>query len=222
MTESSWTCVLWDVDGTLIDASDGILKRLSETHERYGYPVPERADLTHWIGPPMFESFQVQLGMTPEQSEEAVKFYRSLNKRDGSATWARMFPGMRDLMAAIDAAGIPQATASSKPETQIIDLTDHFELDEFLTATVGASEDEHTLANKAAVVGESLRRLRAAGVDTSRPVLVGDRHHDVEGGAEHGVPVIFVTWGFSDPSEAEGAIASASTADELRALLIRG
>ncbi|MFX5271988.1 HAD hydrolase-like protein, partial [Acinetobacter baumannii] len=64
------------------------------------------------------------------------------------------------------------------------------------------------------------RRLRAAGVDTSRPVLVGDRQHDVEGGAANEVPVVFVRWGFSWPHETEGAQAVVETPDELRRLLL--
>ena len=220
MTSSPWSCVLWDVDGTLVDASVGILQRLREAHEHYGFTPPEREDLIHWIGPPMFESFQVQLGMSPEESAEAVKFYRSLNKRDGSASGARLFPGMAEIMAELHAAGIPQATASSKPETQVITLMDHFNLAPLLTATVGSTPDERTLAGKADIVRESLRRLAEAGVDTSRPVLIGDRHHDVEGGATAGVPVIFVRWGFSDPSESDGSLAVAETPAELRAQLM--
>lgn len=220
MKSSPWSCVLWDVDGTLVDASDGILRRLREVHAHYGYPLPEREDLIHWIGPPQFESYQTQLGMTPEQSTEAVRFYRSLNARDGSATGARLFPGMAEIMADLHAAGVPQATASSKPEGQVITLMDHFALAPMLTATVGATADERTLAGKAAVVREALHRLAEAGVDTSRPVLIGDRHHDVEGGAEMGVPVIFVRWGFSEPAEAKGAIAVAENSAELRALLL--
>ena len=60
------------------------------------------------------------------------------------------------------------------------------------------------------------------GVDTSRPVLIGDRHHDIEGAADHGVPVIFVRWGFSWPHESEGAQAVVEDADQLRALLLFG
>ena len=51
-------------------------------------------------------------------------------------------------------------------------------------------------------------------------MLIGDRHHDVEGGAEHGVPVIFVRWGFSWPHESAGAQAAVDTVDELRDLLL--
>jgi phosphoglycolate phosphatase len=63
-----------------------------------------------------------------------------------------------------------------------------FDLSPYLQAVVGATADEKTLASKSDIVAEALRRLRAAGADTSRPVLIGDRHHDVDGGAAQACP----------------------------------
>jgi phosphoglycolate phosphatase len=217
---SPWTCVLWDVDGTIVDASDGILRRLTIALEHFGRRPPTRAELVHWIGPPMYESFQVNVGMTPAEASEAVAFYRVLGKQDGYTTGAKLFDGVGELIRDVAAAGIPQATASSKPEVQVAALMDHFDLSPALTAVVGATPDEKTLSAKADIVAEALRRLEAAGVDTSRPVLVGDRHHDVEGGAAQGVPVVFVRWGFSWPHEADGAQAAVDDVAQLRRLLL--
>ncbi len=217
---SPWTCILWDVDGTIIDASDGILRRLTITLEHFGRRAPTRAELVHWIGPPMYESFQANVGMSPAEAEDAVSFYRTLGKADGYTTGARLFAGVGELIADVDAAGIAQATASSKPEVQVVALLDHFDLSRSFAAIVGATPDERTLSAKSDIIAESLRRLRAAGVDTSRPVLIGDRHHDVEGGADQGVPVIFVRWGFSWPHESAGAQAAVDDMDELRSLLL--
>lgn len=217
---SPWSCILWDVDGTIVDASEGILRRLTITLEHFGMQPPTRGELSRWIGPPMFESFQANLGMSPEQATEAVAFYRGLNKAEGYTASAKLFPGMAELIADLGAAGVPQATASSKPEVQVVALMEHFELSPFLTAMVGATPDERTLSAKADIVAEALRRLSVAGADIDRPVLIGDRHHDVEGGIANDVPVIFVRWGFSWPHEADGAQAAVDDADELRALLL--
>jgi phosphoglycolate phosphatase len=219
-TRSPWSCILWDVDGTIVDASDGILSRLDRCLTHFGLPAPSRAELVYWIGPPMYESFQKNVGMTPEQATEAVTYYRALGKADGYTAKARLYPGVGELIADIAAAGVPQATASSKPEVQVVALMEHFGLSEHLQAMAGATPDEKTLASKADIVAEALRRLKAAGADTSRPILIGDRHHDVDGAAANGVPVIFVRWGFSWPHESEGAQAAVDTMDELRRLLL--
>jgi phosphoglycolate phosphatase len=220
VARSPFSCVLWDVDGTLVDASEGILRRLTITLTHFGKPAPTRPELVHWIGPPLYDSFQDHAGMTPEGATEAVTFYRALGKADGYTANVELYPGVADIVADLAAAGVPQGTASSKPEIQVAALMEHFGLSEYMTAITGATLDEKTLAAKADIVAEALRRLQAAGVDTSRPVLIGDRHHDVDGGTANGVPVIFVRWGFSWPHESEGAQAAVDTADELRALLL--
>jgi len=217
---SPWTCILWDVDGTIVDASEGILRRLTIALDHFGKTPPTRAELVYWIGPPMYQSFQVNVGMTPDEASDAVTFYRGLNKKEGYSSGAKLFPGVGELIHEIAAAGVPQATASSKPEIQVTALMDHFGLTPAFAAVVGATADERTLATKADIVAEALRRLEVAGVDTSRPVLIGDRHHDVEGAAVHGIPTVFVRWGFSWPHESDGATAAVDTMDELRALLL--
>ncbi|WP_309104386.1 HAD hydrolase-like protein [Microbacterium sp.] len=220
MPRSPFSCVLWDVDGTIVDASVGILRRLDVALTHFGRPAPTREELVHWIGPPMFQSFQDQAGMTPEQSSEAVAFYRTLGKADGYTTDAATYPGVAELIHELHAAGVPQATASSKPELQVDALVDHFGLRPAFLATVGSTPDEVTLASKADIVVEALRRLAERGADVSSPVLIGDRHHDVSGGAANDVPVIFVEWGFSEPHEGDDAAFRVATVDELRALLL--
>ncbi|HOQ21611.1 MAG TPA: HAD hydrolase-like protein, partial [Microbacterium sp.] len=141
---SPFTCVLWDVDGTVVDASEGILLRLAIALEHFGKPAATRDELVHWIGPPMFDSFQANVGMTPEEATEAVAYYRMIGKADGYTTGARLYPGVGELIADLDAAGIAQATASSKPENQVVALMDHFDLAPHLQALVGATPDEKT------------------------------------------------------------------------------
>ncbi|WP_067196192.1 HAD hydrolase-like protein [Microbacterium sp. XT11] len=220
MPASPYSCVLWDVDGTIADASVGILRRLAVALTHFGRPAPTREELVHWIGPPMFESLQAQAGMTPDEAADAVTFYRTLGRADGYTTDVRTYPGVPEIIRDLHAAGIPQATASSKPENQVDAIIDHFGLRPYFLATVGATPDESTLASKADIIVESLRRLKERGADVSRPVLVGDRHHDVDGGRANGVPVIFVDWGFSAAHEGDDAAFRVTTPEELRALLL--
>ncbi len=219
-TRPRWTCVLWDVDGTIIDASEGILRRLTVTLTHFGQPTPTRAELVHWIGPPMYDSFQVNVGMTPAEASEAVAFYRTLGKSEGYTAGAKLIDGVGELIGELAADGVTQATASSKPERQVDALMEHFGLAPYFATIVGASDDERTMSSKSEVIGEALRRLGALGVDTSRTVLIGDRHHDIDGAADHDIPVVFVRWGFSWPHESEGAQATVDTVAELRALLL--
>ncbi|QMU96799.1 HAD hydrolase-like protein [Microbacterium esteraromaticum] len=221
MPSSTYTCILWDVDGTIADASAGILPRLRQVLASYDLPEPDADALSLWIGPPILESFQLRAGMDAVQAEEAVTRYRGLAAADGYAASVDLYPGVADVLRAVHAAGIPQATASTKPENQVQAILDHYELSPLFTAVSGARVG--MIGNhdgKSFVIAQALERLRAAGADVSHPVLIGDRHHDVDGAAEHGIPVIFSEWGFGRPAEAEGAKARVADAAELHALLL--
>lgn len=223
MPRSPYSCVLWDVDGTIADATPGIFPRLHEVFASYGLPAPDPASLPLWVGPPMFESFRHLGGMGPEQAQEALLRYRELAARDGYAASVEIYPGVAEMIRDVAAAGIPQSTASTKPENQVIAILEHHDLIGSFTAVAGARSGVIGQSDgKAQVIGWALDRLKAAGADVSAPVLIGDRHHDVEGAAEHGVPVIFSEWGFGAPEEGDGASFRAASADDLRVLLLAG
>ncbi|KIP51629.1 HAD hydrolase-like protein [Leucobacter komagatae] len=222
MDRSAFSCILWDVDGTIADASRGMFARLTTVLESFGRPTPTTDELALWMGPPMLESFQQRARMSTEEAQEALTRYRGLSSGEGYAASVDLYPGVPEIVRAVSAAGVPQSTASTKPEVQVRAILDHFGLLPEFTALSGArSGIEGQLDGKAFVVERALERLSAAGADVSRPVLIGDRHHDVDGGAEHNVPVIFVDWGFGLPEEAAGAIHHVMTPEELRALILR-
>ena len=221
MADSPYSCVLWDVDGTIADATPGIFPRLLEVLASYGIPAPAASTMPLWVGPPMFESFQNLAGLDAAQADEALARYRALAARDGYAASVDIYPGVPDVIRAVSAVGIPQATASTKPENQVRAILKHYELIGYFTAISGARSGTIGRADsKADVVRWALERLEAAGADVSRPVLIGDRHHDVEGAAEFGIPVIFAEWGFGDASEGDAAAFRVADAAELQRLLL--
>lgn len=221
MITSSYSCILWDVDGTIADASPGIFSRITEVLASYDLPAPGLDELRPWIGPPLVESFQQRAGMSAAHATEAVARFREFAARDGYASSVDLYPGIAELVGDTHAAGIPQSTASTKPENQVHAILEHFDLLPKFTVISGARPGHAgRLDGKSFVVDQALKRLESAGADISRPVLIGDRHHDVEGGTEHDVPVIFVDWGFGLPEESAGAIHTATNARELRSYLL--
>jgi len=220
MPSSPWSCVLWDVDGTVADASRGILPRITEVLTAMGRTPPDAEELRHWIGPPMLESFEQRALLSPAEAVAALAHYRDLAARDGYASFVDLYAGVPELIRELHEAGVPQSTASTKPENQVRAILTHYGLTGFFTAIAGADPDARVLDTKADVLRRALDRLGAAGVDLSNPVLIGDRHHDVEGAAEFDIPVIFVRWGFGNPGEEAGAQAVVDDATQLRELLL--
>ena len=213
-----WSCILFDLDGTIADSAPGITATLAHMFEALELPVPSPAELLRYVGPPILDAFRDFAGFSPEKSAHALEIYRKEYALNG-VTGTSAYPGIDELLKAIHDSGIPVSLATSKPERPALKMLDTYGLRQYFDVITGASEDE-TRSAKADVVAEALRRLTAAGADVSSPVMVGDRIHDVEGAAAHGVPTIYVEWGYGSPAEQAGAIATAATPEELRRLLV--
>ncbi len=214
----AYTAILFDLDGTIVDSAPGITATLAYTFEQLGRPVPSPAELVAFVGPPILDSFRERGGMTHAQAEEALEIYRPQYLKTGVFD-ATIYPGIPALLKRIHESGIPLSLATSKPETPATLILEHYDLLRYFDLVTGASDDE-TRSAKADVVEEALKRLAAFGADLSRPIMVGDRHHDVDGAAAHGVPTIFVRWGYGSPAEEVGTIAVANDAPELATLLL--
>jgi len=211
------TVILLDLDGTVTDSAPGITDTLAYTFEQLGLPVPGPAELLRYVGPPILDSFRDRAGMNLAERERALEIYRE-RYLDRGAYDATLFPGMGELVRDIAASGIRLSLATSKPEVPATLMLEHFTIAHYFDVITGASADEVRSA-KADVVAEALVRLRAMDADLSNPVMIGDRVHDIEGAAVHGIPTIAVTWGYGDESEWEHARWVARDVHELRALL---
>jgi phosphoglycolate phosphatase len=214
----TWSAILFDLDGTITDSAPAITSSLARTFATLGRPVPSAAELLAYVGPPLLAAFREYAGMTPAEADEALKVYRTDYQGPASLDTA-VYPGVAGLLERIHQAGIPLALATSKPENTAIKILEHFELAQYFTVMVGASEDE-TRSAKADIVAEALVRLHAAGADVSSPVMVGDRGYDAEGAAANGVPAILVEWGYGSPAEAAAATAVVHSSDQLARLLL--
>ena len=49
--------ILFDLDGTLTDSKEGIIKSLQYAFEKLGDPIPADEKLLKFIGPPLQNSF---------------------------------------------------------------------------------------------------------------------------------------------------------------------
>ncbi|QYG92054.1 HAD hydrolase-like protein [Iamia sp. SCSIO 61187] len=211
--------VLFDLDGTLCDSEAGIVEHLGMALATVGLPVPDREVLRSCVGPPWTDGFPPAVGVPAERTWEVIHAYRATYD-DAAASLAVPFVGITDVLDRIEAAGIPMAVATSKPDHLAHKIVTEGILGRWMSVVIGADPDggRHS---KADVVGAVLARLEA-GVPRAGVVMVGDRLHDVHGAAAHGVPTIGVRWGSAPPGELEeaGAAVVVATPQELGDLLL--
>jgi phosphoglycolate phosphatase len=211
------TCVLLDLDGTLIDSAPGVTASAAQALRSVGAPVPDASTLRGFVGPPMYDTFRNVVGLDEPTSRAALAAYRAEYARHGAAA-AAPYDGIPELLDALAARGVPMGVATSKVEDQAELMARRFGLDSRLRTVCGVA-DEAGRTTKRLVIRECLTRLRASGADVRRPIMVGDRAYDVESAAAEGIPAVHVRWGYGGPAESAGAVACVAEPAELIALL---
>ena len=207
--------VLFDLDGTLVDSSPGIVASVRFAAEALGMPEPTPTQLRAMIGPPLQEGFAGSFGLGGSDVDRAVAAYR-VHYSAGAMLDAPPYPGIPELLAQLRADGAVLAVATSKPEPFAVRILEHVGLLASFASVHGATLDG-AVRHKDQVVGAAL----AAHPEGRDPVLVGDRAQDVVGAAAHGLPCIGAGWGPAEDGElaGAGAVAIAVTPADVPALL---
>ena len=210
--------ILFDLDGTLTDSGEGIMKCAKLAMAHYGLPIPNEETMRTFVGPPLSDSFR-KYGVAEEQIAEAIEIFRSRYTSVGIYENVP-YPGIRELLGELKRAGKRLMIATSKPQAAAELVMHHFGLDEWVPEIVGGTDDP-SRNTKGKVIAWVLREY---GVDPGTAVMVGDREHDIQGAAENGIPAIGVTWGYGDRAELEGAGAAAvlDTPEEVVNYILRG
>lgn len=216
------TAVILDLDGTITDSAPAITLSIAEALTAGGYPVPDAATLLSFVGPPIREGFLTFGGVPESGLDDVVADYRA--RYLPKMAQVPLFPGMTELIRAWHGAGIPMALATAKLHEMARPILSGAGLEQYFTTIHGATrEDSHSLPGvqvKANVVAAALAGLREADVDVSGAVMVGDRHHDIEGAAMQGVPAVLAAWGYAPPGEGCGAAAVAEDSADLARILV--
>ena len=183
--------VLFDVDGTLTQSEEGIWNCAKYAAEKMGFPQPDAATLRKFIGPPLEYSFSTYMGMTKEQTVEAIRFYRERYTTVGMYE-NQVYPGVRVMMRTLLKAGAKLGIVTGKPAYPTGKILEHFGLDRFLTtvvcATDGHAEKEHLIR-------------QALPEDAGEVWMVGDRCFDMEGGVKAGVHTLGAAYGYGSEEE---------------------
>ena len=208
--------VIFDLDGTLTDSAEGIVASFLHALSHVGAPVPDGDLAAHIVGPPMDDTFRsMDLG---DDAEAAIAAFRA---EYGERGWAMnaLFEGIEPLLVDLRAAGVRLAVATSKLEPTARRILAHFGLDQHFEVIAGASPDG-SRKTKVEVLDHALAQLQPL---PERVLMVGDRSHDVDGAAAHGIDTVVVGWGYGKADFPDGfggtVVTHAATIDELRSVL---
>ena len=192
--------ILFDLDGTLVDSSEGIVRCFLYAFARMGAAAPPENRLRDCIGPPLLDSFLHFFGGKREAALSAVAFYRERYDKEG---WkeCRLYPSVAERLAALRRAGKVLGVATSKPQRFAERILRRFAVYDDFSVVVGSKED-NSFDKKGDIIRLAMSLLHAPREET---VMLGDRRHDVEGAKENGILSVGIQSGFAAPRELEEA-----------------
>lgn len=205
--------VLFDFDGTLADSAPVIKQSYIETmRKEQGKDYPPDF-FTPFIGPPLEDTFAT---LGADDVARYVTTYRSFYAQRMFDT--KLFPGIKEMLAKLSAAGTPLAVATSKRQDYAEKLVDFLGISEYLQVVAGSLEGGKR-GQKRHRVEDALAELRAKGHSSAGAVMVGDRIHDIEGASANGLHTILVAWGEGPVHERKQAWKVAYSVPELTDML---
>ncbi len=193
--------ILWDLDGTLIDTLDDLGEAVSHTLRRRGLPAHGREDYRRMVGHGVrnlvkqaLTASGVRIEDTPGGEalvDEALTDFKAYYSSHIDV-YSRPYPGMPELLAELDAAGVKLAVVSNKFQ----EGTDHL-IREFFPkirfAAILGNRPGFPLKPDPAIVEEA---LALAGVSRSDALMVGDSPTDMHTAENGGIDSLAVSWGY--------------------------
>lgn len=183
--------IIFDVDGTLLDTTEGVLSAVKYTIIVSGLPrLPKEALLT-FIGPPIQDSFRKHYGIEGAKLQELATIFRNQYK-DVDLLKAVPYEGIYDVCEKLKEAGIKIGVATYKRQDYAERILKHFKFDRYSNYLYGA--DHENKLKKMDIIKLCMDEMGV--IDKKRVLMIGDSSHDAIGAEKIGVDFLGVTYGF--------------------------
>lgn len=187
--------IIFDLDGTLFDTSEGIINSIKYTLTQLAVPLPPEEIQKKFIGPPIEKSFEEFMGFSKNKAEEAASIFRkaypSLYLYD-----AKIYDGVERIIDEMRDKNIVLSIATYKRESYTKKLLEHFALYDKFDFVAGS--DDAGKMTKLDIINLCIDK---SGVSKENTVMIGDTVHDALAAKAAEIGFIAVTYGFGFKSE---------------------
>lgn len=211
--------VVFDLDGTLIDTIADLGAAVNEALASKGLPLHSLEEYRGMVGhgvrnlvkkalPEPLRGDEILLDTLLEKFLAYYLVHIDVH--------SRAYPGIAELLAELNAAGIQFAVASNKFQAGTERLVRRT-FPGIPFATVCGGRPDLPLKPDPAIIREILTRT---GVRPEETVMVGDSGTDIATAAAAGIPCVAVTWGFRPRAALQGADRIVESVAQLRETLL--
>jgi len=195
-TQPPFRCALFDIDGTLVDTVDLIVRALDHTFRKHLGVQISRDELRRTIGLPLHRQvrlFDHLVGFVPDHramEADEIAYYESHQHLE------RVIPEAVQALKHAREAGLRTALVTSKNRVELETFLPRLNVNGWVDVVVSASDVARPKPAPDPVL-VALERLNAL---PEEAVFVGDTVYDIHCAREAGVRVIAVGWG-AHPTE---------------------
>ena len=189
-------CIIFDLDGTLIDGYTSIAESFNYVMEKLGYPTQDPALIKRKVG------LGTDTMLTPfvraEDLIEAERLYR-LKMKEVLLDKTFLLPGVKEILEYLKKKGIKLAVASNKDAQFANAALKHLGIYDYFDVLTYGDEIENMKPHP-----EMLNKImERSGVSPAETIMVGDMTIDIETGDSAGVKTICVPTGSNTREELE-------------------
>lgn len=188
------TAVIFDLDGTLVDSSPGILKAFSGAFSSCGFEplLPFGPQI---IGPPLRETLCLLSGSSEVTLlDNLTEAFKSHYDGDGCLQ-TLPFPGVDEMLRSLHGSGIRLHIATNKRAFPTGRIIEHLGWRSLFDTVYSLDSFMLQVSNKARLIA---RLLDDAGLDVSESVYVGDQHEDALAARQNCLPFLWAAWGYGE------------------------
>jgi pyrophosphatase PpaX len=214
--------VLFDLDGTLLDTNELIIRSFEYTLEKFYPGRYTRTDILPLMGQPLIQQMEFYAGEDAARLEnhvqQMVDTYREYNIAMHDQ-YVALFPHVSEVLATLHAEGVRLAVVTSKMRKTAQMGLDLFLLTPFFEAIVAVEDTEKHKPDPEPL----LLAMDKLGAERERTIMVGDSPYDLLGAKAAEVASCGVAWSLRG-REALAELKPDYIIDDMRELLsiVRG
>jgi phosphoglycolate phosphatase len=186
--------VIFDLDGTLIDAYPAIIDSLNYTLRKLGMPAQGRSVICRAVG--KGDIHLLKPFVRSRDLKKALKIYRR-HHRISLLKGSRLFPGVRRLLSYLKKRGYKIAVASNRPTEFSLILIKHLKIKKYFDYILCADRISRRKPHPQ-IINKIIKRFSVSPEET---IYVGDMLIDIHAGKRAQVKVIAVPTGSSTIDE---------------------
>lgn len=185
-----YKAVIFDLDGTLLNTTSGVVSAIKETLYDLKLDTPSETVLESFVGPPMQESFEKYFSFNKDKALVAANLFRN-NYKKHSLYDAKLYPGVMEMLQFLKNQGYRICVATNKSHDNAVDILNHFGIAYYCEHMLGS--DLGGKLEKSDIIMSSLKKIDISACDA---VYIGDSVYDLIASEKVGIDFIGVIYGF--------------------------